>query len=417
MQLHISQKYLSGIAVLLSCFLSAAVVHAQPDEDQAVWAGTILAPKAFRAAADKISPSLVTIESFAGTGATQGRIGGIRRQGEGNTTGLVISADGYIVTSTFNFIQNPTTIAVVTSDGKRHYAELLGKDETRQICVLKIKDVDNLVVPEMLSPDEVEIGQWAISVGVGYGDERPAISAGIVSARNRINGRAIQTDANISPANYGGPLIDIEGRVIGICCPLSPNSEGPAGGVEWYDSGIGFAIPLRGSEHVLAKLKAGESIRPAWLGVSITAVEGAGITVNKVVKGAPADQAGIKTGDRIDDINGRPTPDMNALRQVIQQMSEGDSAKITITREGKSETLEVTFTARPTGSEADAADEEPKSDEQDNESPQEPAPQPESKDAQNGESQNGEPQNGESPDGSAPPKVKPEETRPEQEKS
>ena len=168
-----------------------------------------LTSRAFRAAADKIQPSLVTIESFGGVSAVQGRIGGIRGQGEGNTTGVMISPDGHVLTSTFNFIQQPPVITVITSDGKRRFAKLLGRDDTRKICLLKIDGVSNMQVPEMVDEADVVVGQWAVSVGVGYGDTSPALSMGIISAKNRIGGRAIQTDANISPANYGGPLLDI----------------------------------------------------------------------------------------------------------------------------------------------------------------------------------------------------------------
>jgi len=166
----------------------------------------MLTAKAFRSATEKIQPSLVTIESYGGVAAVQGRIGGIRKQGEGNTTGVVISPDGYVATSTFNFIQKPPVITVVTSDGERHTARLMGRDKIRKICLLKIDGVSDLKVPEIIDPKEVTVGQWAVSIGVGYGDMSPAVSTGIISAKNRIGGKAIQTDANISPANYGGPF-------------------------------------------------------------------------------------------------------------------------------------------------------------------------------------------------------------------
>lgn len=185
----------------------------------------LLTSTAFRLAVERIRPALVTIESFGGVSAVQGRIGGIRGQGEGNTTGILISDQGHIVTSTFNFIQSPPVITVITSDGKRRVANLLGRDETRKICLLKIDPVDEIALPEIADYASVMVGQWAISVGVGYGDLSPAISTGIISAKNRVGGRAIQTDANISPANYGGPLLDIQGRLIGVCVPMNPQSQ------------------------------------------------------------------------------------------------------------------------------------------------------------------------------------------------
>ena len=231
--------------------------------------GDLLAAKAFRIAANKVLPSVVYIESFGGVASGQGGIGGIRRPGDGPTTGIVVSPDGYIITSTFNFIQKPPVITVQFRDGQRRVAKLVGRDNTRRICLLKVEDVSDLPVPVYVPRSELNVGQWSISVGVGFGDKNPAISAGIISATSRIHGRAVQTDANTSPANYGGPLVDIDGRVIGICVPLSPQSQKEGSGVEWYDSGIGFAIPLHGAERVLTELKAGKTIQAGYLGVAL----------------------------------------------------------------------------------------------------------------------------------------------------
>ena len=126
-----------------------------------------LTSRAFRAAAEKIRPALVTIESYGGVGTRAGRIGGIRKQGEGNTTGVMISPDGYIITSTFNFIQQPPVISVIPSDGQRRFAKLLGRDDTRKICLLKIEGVDGMPVPEMVDVKDVVVGQWARFAGRG----------------------------------------------------------------------------------------------------------------------------------------------------------------------------------------------------------------------------------------------------------
>ena len=343
------------LCLLLACcsfsFVTLECASGQEKDtaQKTAWAGTAIAPKAFRAAADKIAPSLVTIESFGGVSALQGRIGGIRKQGEGNTTGVIISEDGYVVTSTFNFIKKPPIITLITNDGKRYYAELMGKDETRKICILKIKDPGELVVPKIAPIDELRVGQWAISVGVGYGDANPAISAGIISAKNRIAGRAIQTDANISPANYGGPLIDLDGRLIGICSPLSPRSSGLAAGVEWYDSGIGFAISLDKQEKLLARLISGKDLKPAWLGIrAAKSAKGVpSLEIDSVVKGSPAEKGGIQKKDRIIRFNGEGVSDFGGLRRLLSRLAEDDTATITVKRGDKELDLEVTFTAAP----------------------------------------------------------------------
>lgn len=310
----------------------------------------LLTSKAVRQAIDSIEPSLVTIESFGGVSVVQGRIGGIRKQGEGNTTGIVVSPEGHIVTSTFNFIQQPPVITVITSDGTRHVAEMLGRDDTRKICMLKINAKREFTIPDRVPTDQLEIGQWAISLGVGYGDVNPAASVGIISATNRVGGRAIQTDANISPANYGGPLLDIQGRLLGICVPLNPQSQAIGAGVEWYDSGIGFAIPLAGAEELLTSLKEGKQIFPAFLGVlAMPSPDGKGVWIEQVVQGSPADHAGILREDVIIEIDGVEVQDMMQLRQILNRLQAGTEIELTLVPDetGEPKTLKLTLDRPP----------------------------------------------------------------------
>ncbi|MFN9341574.1 MAG: S1C family serine protease [Planctomycetota bacterium] len=296
-----------------------------------------LTSKAFRAAAAKIRPALVTIESFGGVSAVQGKIGGIRQQGEGNTTGVMISPDGYIVTSTFNFIQRPPVITVITSDGQRRVAQLLGRDDTRKICLRKIEGVQDMPVPELVAPANVQVGQWAVSVGVGFGDTNAAVSAGVISAKNRVGGKAIQTDANISPACYGGPLIDLDGRLIGICVPLNPQSQAIGAGVEWYDSGIGFAIPLSGAESLLERLKTGERIMPAFLGVQgAPDPQGRGLQLSEVVAGSGASAAGLQPEDVLLALAGEPAKDVMSLRKILGRFEAGAEVEVELIPKGES---------------------------------------------------------------------------------
>lgn len=289
--------------------------------------------KAFRLAAARVEPFLVTIESYGGVGTKEGKIGGIREQGEGNTTGVLISDDGYVVTSTFNFVTRPLIITVVTSDGIRRVAKMMGRDDSRKICLIKIQDTANLPALDELehaNAEAIVVGQWALSMGVGYGDRSPAISMGIISATNRIGGRAVQTDANISPANYGGPLVDIYGRLIGICVPLNPQSSAIGAGVEWYDSGIGFAVPLSDSKELIDRLKnPGVKIEPAFLGVKSTAnTQGKGMFVESVVPGSAADNAGLGAQDIILEIDRKQVPDILTLKRILGRFESGSRAEI-----------------------------------------------------------------------------------------
>jgi len=293
--------------------------------------------QAFRAAVASTESMLVTIESYGGVGTKQGKIGGIRKQGEGNTTGVLLGPDGFIITSTFNFLTQPLIITVVTSDGVRRVARPMGRDDSRKICLLKIEDTTDLPDVsdiERVNVGDLRVGQWALSLGVGYGDKSPAVSMGIISALNRIGGRAVQTDANISPANYGGPLIDIQGRLIGICVPLNPQSSAVAAGVEWYDSGIGFAIPLTQADTLIERLKDPETrIHPAFLGVRSTPnTEGEGMFIESVVPGSAAENAGLEAQDIILELNEKNVSDMLTLKQILNRFESGTETQIKFLR-------------------------------------------------------------------------------------
>ena len=209
--------------------------------------------RAIQSAVAAVAPSVVRIETLGGLET----VGGVL-VGTGPTTGLVISPDGYIISSAFNFVQKPTQTLVYLNDGKRLAATIVSTDFNRKLVLLKVEAKD-LPVAVTAPLKDIQVGQWAIAIGRTYGDgTRPNVSAGIISAKNRIWSKAIQTDAKISPGNYGGPLVDIGGRVMGVLAPLAQDNAGASGsasgaaeiaGVDWYDSGIGFAIPI---EHVLA---------------------------------------------------------------------------------------------------------------------------------------------------------------------
>jgi len=211
--------------------------------------------------------------------------------------------------------------------------------------MLKIDGVNDLPAPRYVPREQLKVGQWAIAVGVGFGGEEAAISAGIVSALSRISGRAVQTDANISPANYGGPLVDIEGRVIGLCVPLHPQSKEAAAGSQWYDSGIGFAVPLHGADKLMASLKAGKTVQGGYMGVHAKPADakGTGVVVSKVQKGSAAEKAGIKPNDRILSVDGEGVIDVAQLRVLIGRYAAGDKIKVKIRRGEEELEIEVTL--------------------------------------------------------------------------
>jgi serine protease Do len=334
-------------ALLLSCITSSITAQDDPTPSAP---GILLAPQAFRAAAAKVRPSLVKIEVFGGIAPGSG-IGGHQAPGEGPTTGLIITSDGHILTSTFNLLRKPPIITVVFADGRRHVARLLGRDETRKICLLKVDGVTNLPVPEAAPRSELKVGQWSLALGVGLGAKESALSAGIISATSRVSGKAVQTDANTGPANYGGPLIDLDGRVIGICVPLSPGSREEAAGAQWYDSGIGFAIPLDGLTPIIKRLKTGETLRYPFLGVQAEprGDPPSGAIVKEVVAESPAAKSGLMPGDKILSIAGAPLLDVPHLATLLNRHLAGDKIDLVIQRHDDQKTLtaELTFPPPP----------------------------------------------------------------------
>ena len=233
-------ELLAAVAVIALCAAASTCFANDRGKLSAQYAAE---EKAFRAAVNRIEPWVVRLETIGGL-----QRAGKLRFGDGPTTGLIVDGQGHIVSSSFNFLRKPDSIIVQMADGSRKAARLLGTDNSRKLVLLKIElddkaPIDKNHVPEMANKKNIRVGQWAIAVGRTFPGNRPNISVGIVSAVNRIQGKAIQTDAATSPNNYGGPLIDIHGRVMGLLTPLSPQSNSQTTGFEWYDSGIGFAIP------------------------------------------------------------------------------------------------------------------------------------------------------------------------------
>jgi serine protease Do len=261
--------------------------------------------------------------------------------GTGPTTGLVVSSDGYIVSSAFNFIQKPTQILVDLADGTRLPAEVVAHDDSRMIVLLKVPTAGladakkQLPVPEAAPVRQMQVGQWAIALGRVFEGREPNMSVGIISATNRVWGKAIQTDAKISPANYGGPLVDVRGRVLGVLVPMNPMETGEIAGVEWYDSGIGFAVPLEQINRVLVRLQKGEDLHPGLLGISL---KGGDPFADEPVIAAchpksPAAEAGLKAGDRIAEIDGVKVNSQSELRHQLSPRYAGEKVTVAVLRD------------------------------------------------------------------------------------
>ncbi|MFK7777418.1 MAG: PDZ domain-containing protein [Gimesia sp.] len=327
----------SIILLILVCSLKIQAVPAQaPKPDLEA-----LEERAFKQAAAFINPSIVRIETVGG----QERVGKLIT-GTGPTSGVIVSRDGLIISSAFNFIGKPSSILVTLPDGRRFPAQVVASDHLKMLTLLKI-DAQNLPIPLAVPENELQVGMWSIALGRTFDLDQPSISVGIVSALERIWGKAIQTDAKISPINYGGPLVDIKGRLMGILVPLSPGATGETAGVEWYDSGIGFAIPMYDVLKIIPQLNTGKNLYPGKLGITLSGKGNLStdMKLDRVRYGSPAQQAGVKAGDIMIKMDGQITKLHSQVKQVLMSKYAGESVSLTVTRGDSKEpqTYQVTL--------------------------------------------------------------------------
>lgn len=355
--------------------LSAGLVRAE--EKPAPVPPALLIQQAFSEAAAKVAPSVVTIEvaeldlledepkpqpkpkaeadpdpkdpkdkkdrKKAEPAEPMGKPHEFLRAEDAPTTGLVIAADGWILTSTFNLGKQPKFVKVRLADGREFPATVTARDYSRGIALLKIPAKD-LPVPEVADVAAARVGQWTLALGRSFGAKLPSIQYGILSAKERIMGRAVQTDAALSPGNYGGPLIDIRGRVLAINVPLSPDGDVIETGL--YDSGIGFAVPLADIQRQLEKMKKGESLHPGFLGVLFEADKGGGAEIKDVVKDGPAAKGGLLKGDLVTHVAGAAVDSTYKFRYEIGKRLAGDAVELTVKRKDKTIKLSVTLGKR-----------------------------------------------------------------------
>ena len=321
----------------------------------------------FRAVAAQLRPSLVRIETVGGTQPVfaaraepeptdperEGPPAPPRSQNpfrdhpgsgfvvaDGPTTGVVYSSHGHIITSSFNFVREPALISVTLADGRRLAADLIARDQVRKIALLKI-DAVGLPVPTWCERGDVRIGQRAIALGLGFGGDDPSVTVGIISAFNRMRGNAIQTDAKLNPANYGGPLCDLAGRVIGICVPMAQR-PGELAGVEMYDSGVGFAIPKHRLDAIVPELMTGRSFYRGWLGMVVEPKVRDAVVVSNIANPSPLQEVGVRPGDRLVTADGRKLHHFGDLVQALYMIPAGENVRLFVDRGGQE--FEVTVT-------------------------------------------------------------------------
>ena len=295
---------------------------------------------AVRAAVKEVAPAVLRVETFGGLE----KVGDVLI-GSGPSTGVVVSEDGYVLCSAYTFAQQPTSILVTMPSGKRAAAEVVARDHSRMLVLLRVNSQERLTPPAVVGRDAMTVGQTTVALGRTYDTKTPNVSVGILSATHRVWGKAIQTDAKISPANYGGPLIDLQGRVLGILVPMSPQAEGALAGAQWYDSGIGFAVPLAEVLTHLETLRRGDDLHPGKLGVSLA---GKGdfqmpVKIAAVLPGSPAAKAGLNKGDEIVEVEGSKIRWMAHLKHAMGPRYAGETVEVVYKREDKLATTSVTL--------------------------------------------------------------------------
>ena len=341
------------LAVWLLCTASVNPSHGAQATQQAPPEQALAEQTAFQNAINGIADSVVRIEPSGLSVATlQGASEAIPNVGP--SSGVVVGSDGWILTTEFA-VPSDIEEVVITLPPKKKATEtkkqplerlvgrVIGRDLNRRLVLLKCDPKEPLTEPQFVRQKNVHPGEWAIAVGRVWNLYEPSVAIGVVSAVGRCWGRAIQTDAAISPVNYGGPLLNIEGHVFGIIAPLPAETAGMSTGTELYDSGVGFAIPMHDIIPLIHRLKKGDTLTPGLLGLGYSTTDpiNGRPVVETVRTGSPAAESGLQSGDLITEINGRAIQRIADVRHALTPKLAGDALEITVQREERTAPLSI----------------------------------------------------------------------------
>ncbi|MCL4538716.1 MAG: trypsin-like peptidase domain-containing protein [Bacteroidetes bacterium] len=273
-------------------------------------------------------------------------------------SGFIISPNGYIVTNE-HVVRGATRIIVTMTDGSKRSAKMIGHDTQADIALLKI-DGDKLPYCKLGDSDSILVGEWVIAFGNPFGlfniNDKPTVTVGVVSSvgmnlakiGSRNYSSMIETDAAINPGNSGGPLVDANGRVIGM------NTMIYTGGVSNSYIGYGFAIPVNKIRRVVRELrKYGKVVNDAWIGLEIQRIDQelakyfglsqqSGALVSNVEEGSPAARSGFEPGDLILKYQGMPVRNAAALQSLLENLRPGQKVNFEILRKNKLISISLT---------------------------------------------------------------------------
>ena len=267
-------------------------------------------------------------------------------QNNGVGSGFILSADGYVMTNA-HVVDDADNIYVTLTDKREFKAKLMGVDERTDVAVVKIS-ASNLPVITIGDSNKVRVGEWVVAIGSPFGLDN-TVTAGIVSAKGRDTGDYlpfIQTDVAVNPGNSGGPLINMQGEVIGINSQIYSRTGG--------FMGISFAIPIDEAMRVAEQLKTSGKVTRGRIAVAISEVtkdvadslglpKARGAMVSSVEPGGPADKAGVQAGDIILKFNNKPVENATDLPRMVGDTKPGNRATLTIWRKGQTRDLPVTI--------------------------------------------------------------------------
>ena len=335
--------------------VSAPLVLPAPQVSAAAQPGSLAAAvKRAAPAVVSINTSRITRHPFADDPWFRlffGQQGSQSQSGLGS--GVIMSADGYVLTNN-HVVQEADHIEAVLADGRRASARVIGADPESDLAVLKI-DLPDLPVMTPSDSDRIEVGDRLLAIGNPFGVGQ-TVTSGIVSALGRdqlgINTfeNFIQTDAAINPGNSGGALTDEQGRLLGINTAIYSRSGGSLG--------IGFAIPVNVARQALQDIVQNGRVVRGWIGVESTALtpelaenlgaaSAQGVIITGVLNGGPAARAGMRPGDVVTRINGRPIRTVAELRSGITALRPGTAATFTALRQGQNVEMQLVPGLRP----------------------------------------------------------------------
>jgi len=277
--------------------------------------------------------------------------GPLRREGLGS--GVVVSADGLILTS-YHVIESVDQIEVALADSRKVAARVVGSDPETDLAVLKI-ELDKLPSITFAQPEQLRVGDIVLAIGNPFGVGQ-TVTLGIVSGLGRSQlgittfENFIQTDAAINPGNSGGALVDAEGNLVGINTAIYSETGGT--------QGIGYAIPVSIARQVMEQIVQKGSVTRGWIGVGLQDLTpelaqtfnlsaARGVLITQVVRGSPADKGGIRPGDVLLAVNDRPVADSVTMLNLIAALQPGQQATLKLTRNQAETDLTVTIGRRP----------------------------------------------------------------------